>query len=315
MKKKCIETLKLFRYFKPLVILDNNNILAYHSMKLFIINIDNNSYERVGVFNGGIIEYIVSKFRLLTRVMRLEPRSCIPIDNSGNILISFCKRLWVANVKNREITEVYRFRKGMNHCQTLCNHNDSIYFGEYMLNPAKHEIHIYRYDKKNSFVQKVFTYKKGEINHIHQIIWDNYRKRYWIFAGDNGDASGIWYTDDDFRNLKVFLRGSQQYRACVAYVTKDELIYATDTPYEQNYIIKINLATKEILKHKKINGPGIYGISNRTHFFWATSIEPDLENVSGIRAWLTNRLAKGIEKKEVQLIAMNKQSEIGRAHV
>ncbi len=49
--------------------LDKNNILIYHPVKLFTLNLENNSFKRVGIFSSGIIEYIASiiKINIATR--------------------------------------------------------------------------------------------------------------------------------------------------------------------------------------------------------------------------------------------------------
>lgn len=294
-----------YRYYKPLAVLEKNKILVYFAMGIYVLDLEEKKKTRIGTFKSTAFKRIASRSRLLTRMMRIEPRSCIAID-SENYLLAFHKRLWKINLKNGDISEIYKFRKGMNHCQSFCENGDNIYFGDYMSNPDKHEINIYTFSKKNSLVDKIYTFPTGEVNHIHQIIWDKYRKRYWIFSGDEGDASSIWYTEDAFMSIKVFLRGSQLYRACVVFITPENLIYATDTPFEQNYIVKINIQTKECVKCKEINGPGIYGTCDNMYFYWATSIEPDIEYGVGLKTYFSYKMAKGINLREVHLICMNK---------
>lgn len=304
MEKRRIVVGKRLRYYKPLAVLDEDKILAYFGMGMYILDLKKNSKQKVGTFHSNIFNFFISRCRLVTRILRLEPRSCIEIDDS-NFLLAFHKKLWKISISTGKIIEIYRFRKGMNHCQSFCANGENIYFGDYMSNPYKHSINLYRFSKKDSSVNIVFTFSAGEVNHIHQIVWDEFRNRYWIFTGDEGNASAIWYTEDEFRSVILYLSGCQQYRACIVFVTPEDLIYATDTPFEQNYIIKINIETKECTKCKTINGPAIYGSRDDEYFYWATSVEPDIVPGNVFRNYLSYKVAAGINFKEVHLICMN----------
>lgn len=308
MGKRDVVEQKNERYYKPLVFLEENKVLAYHAMEIYVLDLKEGNKKKIATFDSTIFNRLISRYRLIVRMLRLEPRSCIEID-AENYLLAFHKKLWKINIKEGNITEVYRFRTGMNHCQSFCTNGENIYFGDYMSNPDKHTINLYKFSKKDLSVDIIYTFPEGEVNHVHQIIWDEYRSRYWIFTGDEGDASAIWYTENEFKSINLYLKGSQQYRACVVFVTPENLIYATDTPYEQNYIIKVNIDTKKCMKCKEINGPGIYGTSDDEFFYWATSVEPEISNGSVIRSLFSYHMAQGINLREVHLVCMSKSNE------
>ncbi len=85
--------------------------------------------------------------------------------------------------------------------------------------------------------QVVYTFPKGNINHVHGLFYDKYTQRVWGRTGDRENECIIGYTDDEFQTFYEVLRGGQEYRSCQLFFYKDFIVYATDSQYlEMRYV-------------------------------------------------------------------------------
>jgi len=121
------------------------------------------------------------------------------------------------------------------------------------------------------------------------------------FHSDFGDAACIWYTDDDFKTVKKYLSGSQQYRACVGFPTHEGLIYATDTPLEDNNIYIIS-KEGEVKKLCEISGSSIYGTNVKDKIVLSTVVEGHADGNQGIWSLVSYKRGKGIKSWYSNLI-------------
>ena len=97
-------------------------------------------------------------------------------------------------------------------------------------------------------------------------------------TGDDDDACIFGYTEDGFKTIVKEYSGSQQYRVCVPLFTEEEIIFATDSQFEQNMIRSINRETGEVRDLQKIQGSGIYAVQNGTLMMVSTTVEPSEVN-------------------------------------
>ncbi|MDP8219666.1 MAG: hypothetical protein P9M03_13180, partial [Candidatus Theseobacter exili] len=150
---------------------------------------------------------------------------------------------------------------------------------------------------------KAYEFPKNTITHIHSIIPDPYRNGVLILTGDEDGECGIWMAENDFQKVSPLLVGGQQYRSCCAFPTKDGILYATDTPIENNYIylMKQNGNKWVTEKIKELNGSCIYSTYWKNQFVFSTTVEPD-STIKGKRFWFTYKLGKGIKNNQVEVI-------------
>lgn len=161
----------------------------------------------------------------------------------------------------------------------LCQGNDgTIYFGEYCYNPNKKPMRIFQSKDNGDTWDVAYTFEDGGINHIHGIFNDPYTGRLWVATGDDDEACIFGYTEDGFKTLVREYIGTQQYRVCVPLFTPDEIIFATDSQYEQNYIRSIDRKTGEIRDLQAIQGSGIYAVQFGNTMLVSTTVEPSKVN-------------------------------------
>lgn len=180
----------------------------------------------------------------------------------------------------------------------LCQDSDgSIYFGEYFYNPERVPVRIFKSLDNGKSWNVVYTFKDGEINHIHGIFKDKFAGHLWVFTGDDDKACIAAYTTDGFKTLHREFEGQQEYRVCVPLFLKDSIVYPTDSQYCQNYIRKIDRSDKQIVNLQAIQGSGIYAVDTENFYLVSTTVEPSTVNTDkSSHLWFST---DGLEWREI----------------
>lgn len=236
-----------------------------------------NTKQYFAKVNGRIIG-LLSLFSLTRRLFRAEIRALYHFKNNVWMCIGR-KAIFKLNPKTHTFEKCCTIEKGtrpLNLCQSS---NGIIYYGEYCFNPNKNEMRIFQTKDNGDTWNVVFTFKNGEVNHIHGIFQDPFTNKLWVATGDDDDACVFGYTEDNFKTFVRAYEKSQQYRICVPLFTKDKIIFATDSQYEQNYIRVIDRNSGECSNIQAIQGSGIYAVQVGEHMMISTTVEPSDVNV------------------------------------
>ena len=220
---------------------------------------------------------VLSYFSLSRRLFRAEITHLYHFQNDTWMCIAK-KGIFKYKKENNRFEKICSIEKGsrpMNLCQV---HDGTIYYGEYCYNPDRKTMRIFQSKDNGNTWTVVYEFKEGEINHIHGIFNDPYTGLLWVATGDDDKACIFGYTEDGFKTFVKEYSNSQQYRVCVPMFTKDEIIFATDSQYEQNVIRSINRNTGEVKDLQKIQGSGIYAVQNGNLMMVSTTVEPSEVN-------------------------------------
>ena len=155
--------------------------------------------------------------------------------------------------------------------------NGAIYWGEYFDNPARDEVHIYASTDSGATWSVAYTFPKGAIRHVHNIVHDPWGDCLWVLTGDYGDECRILRATCDFSRVEAVLQGQQQTRAVAAIPTEDGLYFSSDTPLEPNYIYRLD-RQQALLQVSPISSSSIYGCRVGDHVFFSTMVEPSEVN-------------------------------------
>lgn len=278
--------------------------------KLFI---ENKAERKIITLPNSGLGRILSRLRMFVRMLRMEPRFVVGIDKY-KYLLSFKGAMYLLDTKQGRLEKELSYRTGMNNPLDVCviedeNGGKSAYFGEYWGNEEKDSVAVYKRNITGQW-SIVYEFSKNSITHIHQIQYDKYRDCIWILTGDSDSESGIWKADREFENVSPLVKGNQQYRACFIVPTENGLIYATDTPLEDNYIYYLNIDDKQCKILSELPGPCVYArMIGEKKFVCATSVEPD----SSLSKWkyrLSNKRGKGVKTNHSYLLAGSEQGDI-----
>jgi len=300
--------MKVINGKKPLCFVGDQIILGKNN-EIYFVDVNTLNTEKKILLPSTHQNRFLGKSKLLTRLFRL---GVINAEYYQNILyLTYNKRIYSVNINDYSVKEEYKFHRGRGplyiaKIDNLPGFVSGIYFGEYFGNDSKESVSIYRRSHEGEY-EVVHTFEEGEINHIHNIIADHYNDCVWILTGDFGDAAAIWRTDNNFKSVEPVLRGSQQYRACIAFPTKDGLLYATDSQFEENYIRLLSYKNQKAISKKiiPVNGSVIYGCKVKGNYNFSTSTEPGEGNGSGLAKWFETKRGAGIKKNESHIVSGN----------
>lgn len=256
-------------------------------------------------------ESLFAKWHWTERVFRLEPKTAILLNS--DCLLSCHGYIYRCNWQQGIISKEHQYRKSMNNPVHFCEienikgFEDGILYGEYWGNTNREEVRVFQRTKHGWKIK--YTFPSDSITHIHGFVCDAIKNRILILTGDMDNDSGIWEATNDFKCVRPILIGKQQYRSCVAFVHNDDILYATDTPLEQNYIYTYNENKKELKRICEISGPCIYGrqyIDEKgcKQYLFATSVEPD-SRIRGWRYLLTYKLGEGVHDRRTHIYKGN----------
>ena len=220
-----------------------------------------------------------ASFFLSRRLFRAEITHLYHFQNDTWMCIAK-KGIFRYNKDNKVFEKCCTIEKGsrpMNLCQSL---DGTIYYGEYCFNLERKPMRIFQSKDNGDSWTVAYEFKNGEINHIHGIFNDPYTNRLWVATGDDDEACIFGYTEDGFKSFVNIYSGTQQYRVCAPLFTPEEIVFATDSQYEQNVIRSINRQTGEVKDWQIIQGSGIYAVQNGNLMLVSTTVEPSDVNKS-----------------------------------
>ena len=243
-----IKTSFLTKKFFPISFFDNDLYIQKGS-KIGILDKD---FIFQFIFNcpeKSLTESILQNSSMARRVLRKGSHRIAKIKNT--FFLVFNKDIYYYDQNIQEFIKVdipFEGSRPLN----FNSSNNEIIFGEYFSNKDRSQpVKLFRIKSFNEF-NIINEFKKGDIRHIHNCIYDSYDCGWWILTGDSDSESRIYFLDDT--GLKEILSGSQKYR-CVEIIVDDKLlIIPSDTPQEVNYIRTLNKNTLKIISNYIVDG-------------------------------------------------------------
>jgi len=152
-----------------------------------------------------------------------------------------------------------------------------VFWGEYFDNPSRDEVHIYASTDGGTIWSVAYTFPKGAIRHVHNIVHDPWGNCLWLLTGDYGDECRILRASYDFSQVDVVLQGHQQARAVACVPTESGIYFSSDTPLEANAIYHLDREGK-LLQLAPLSSSSIYGCRVGRDVFFSTMVEPSAVN-------------------------------------
>jgi hypothetical protein len=154
---------------------------------------------------------------------------------------------------------------------------ETVFWGEYFDNASRDEVHIYASADGGSTWDVAYTFPKGSIRHVHNIVHDPWQDCLWVLTGDYGDECRVLRASCDFRQVDIVLKGNQQARAVALVPTEDGIYFSSDTPVESNAIYHLD-RNGELSQLAPLSSSSIYGCRVGADIFFSTMVEPSAAN-------------------------------------
>ena len=289
----------------PLIV-DDSRIVIYKHGKLYSYGLKTDERSLICRMKMPAYKKLFSYIRIFERTLRLEPR-CAAIVSDNSFILSYSGSIYCIDEKTNECKAEHTFREGMSNVlqfvsiRGIRGFEDSIVYGEYWQNKNREQVRIF--ERKDGSWRVVYSFPENTIKHIHGIVPDRRRDCVYILTGDEDKESGIWVARNGFQEVEPLLTGKQEYRACVGLADEKGLFFATDNPFETNYIryagLSENGRVTEISDVMEINGTCIYGTEWNGKLVLSTAVEQDYSiKRNRIASILSRKLGGGTKSAE-----------------
>ena len=234
------------------------------------------NWQKLAEFRPSWPRRLTVRNRFSARLLR-DGFHALSVLSSGGIVGAVPGAIVTLTPNQREFHPTFHIRRGTRPLHITAVPGAAVFWGEYFDNPARDEVHIYASGDAGASWQIAYTFPKGAVRHVHNIVYDSFQNCLWVLTGDYGEECRILRAACDFSRVEVVLQGNQQARAVAAIPTADGLYFASDTPLEQNFIYHLSPDGK-LSRLAPIAGSSIYGCRVGEHAFLSTMVEPSRVN-------------------------------------
>lgn len=174
----------------------------------------------------------------------------------------------------RPVLSVHR---GLRPLSLTLSPSGDLFFGEYFANPRRDAVHVFGSSDGGSW-EPIHTFSAGTVRHVHDVVWDPYRRGLWVLTGDDDREAGLWFTGDGFDTLEPVVRGTQHVRAVSVIPTENGLIVPTDSPRIENAIHLLELPEGRLTPLCPLPGSAFHALESEGLYLVSTVAEPSSVN-------------------------------------
>ncbi len=263
--------------------------------KVVCVNGDNILVSKGYILTDGQNQYrlldrkysLLSRSKLTRRFFRAEITSFYSLKDGTQLAVAK-KAIFKRKPEEKDFTKICTIPRGSKPLNLCFTPDGKVFFGEYFQNVENIPIHIYSLNIENGDMDRVFTFNKGEVNHIHGVFYDNFTGRIWVATGDSEHECILGYTEDEFQSFVEVFRGGQEVRSCQLFFYPDYIVYCTDSQFIHNSIKSIDRKTLEIKVLQNVQGSVIKGGQDGNVSFISTTVEPSKVNIDKhVYLWIT----------------------------
>ena len=235
-------------------------------------------WNEIGLYEPAWWRRLSSSSRLASRVVR-DGFHALAVSPSGNIVAAVPGAVITLPAGESRFRMSHKVMRGTRPLHIAATPDGRLFWGEYFDNSARDEVHIYASDDGGTTWQVGYSFPKGSIRHVHNIVHDAWENCLWILTGDEGAECRILRASCDLRTLDEVLAGSQQARAVALVPARDGMFFSSDTPYEENHIYFLD-RQGTLVQVANLSSSSIYGCGVGDAVFFSTMVEPSKVNMT-----------------------------------
>lgn len=233
-------------------------------------------WDPVGSFRAGWTRRISAANRITSRLFRGGFHALAILPNGG-LVAAIAGAIVTLGPNESEFRQTHEIRRGTRPLHIAAIPDGTVYWGEYFDNAARDEVHIYGSTDGGASWNIAYTFPRGSIRHVHNIVHDRWENCVWILTGDYGNECRILRAACDLSRVDTVLQGNQQARAVALVPGPEGLYFSSDTPLEKNYVYLLDRRGK-LSRRAEISSSSIYGCRVGESVFFSTMIEPSEVN-------------------------------------
>ncbi|MBS1850843.1 MAG: hypothetical protein JST79_08020 [Acidobacteria bacterium] len=219
----------------------------------------------------------LTSFTSLTSRLLRDGFHALAVLPAGHMVAAVPGAILSLRAGEREFRRTHRIVRGTRPLHIAATPAGQFFWGEYFDNPARDEVHIYGSQDGGETWSVAYTFPRGAIRHVHNILYDRWEDCLWVLTGDNGPECRILRASCDFRSVETVLAGNQQARAVAAVPAEHGLYFASDTPLEKNSVYFLGRGG-EVAPLAPLSSSSIAGCRAGDAMFFSTMVEPSQVN-------------------------------------
>ncbi len=237
---------------------------------------EDTAWQNVASFSPDWWRNVTSRYRLTYRLVR-DGFHALAVLDDGTMIAAVPGKIVTRAPEGKQFNSTHKVLRGTRPLHITAVPEGNIYWGEYFDNRYRAEVHIYASADRGQTWHVAHTFSAGEIRHVHNIVYDRWADCLWILTGDEGTECKILRASCDLRSIETVLSGNQQARAVAAIPAEHGLYLSTDTPFEQNHVLRLDRAGR-VYKVADLASSSIFGCRTINSFFFSTMAEPSQVN-------------------------------------
>lgn len=230
------------------------------------------NWQHVGRFRPSLRRKLSVSNRLTFRLFR-DGFHALAVHPSGAIVGVVPGAIVTLRPGELEFQATHVIRRGTRPLHLMALPSGTTFWGEYFDNPFREEVHIYASTDAGQNWNVAYTFPKGSIRHIHNLVYDPWESCIWVLTGDYGNECRIVRANSDFSRVETILQGKQQTRAAAALPCEDGLYFSSDTPLETNHVYRLD-RQGSLSQLASLTTSSIYGCRVGSQLFFSTMVEP-----------------------------------------
>jgi hypothetical protein len=244
------------------------------------------SWLPVGRFRPELRRQITVRNRVTARLWRdgFHALTVLPAGSSGpgssdsrSLVAAVAGGIVTLRPGESEFRVTHAITRGTRPLHIACVPDGRVYWGEYFDNAGREEVHVYGSSDGGESWGVAYTFPRGAIRHVHNIVHDPWERCLWILTGDYGEECRILRATYDLSGVETVLQGNQQARAVALVPMPDGLYFSSDTPLETNYVYRLDRQGR-LARLTELSSSSIYGCSVGDRVFFSTMVEPSEVN-------------------------------------
>jgi hypothetical protein len=215
----------------------------------------------------------LARFSLAARLLRYYVANFQIMDDGTRIAVAR-DGIYRADPGESQLSLSFRIKRG-SRPMNICVDGHRVIFGEYGDCFKNLEAYIYVSEDRGRTFDVAYTFPRGNIRHVHNVIADPYKDHYWILVGDYDTQPGIGVLSKDLKSIDWLLRGVPESRVVGAIIKPDSLLFGTDSDNGPNFIIRMDRQTGKLSKLLEVEGSSLYAASFGPVMAISTCVEPN----------------------------------------
>ncbi|MHC4696104.1 MAG: hypothetical protein ACYTFA_05105, partial [Planctomycetota bacterium] len=233
---------------------------ASHLLRIYRTADEGRTWEFIASLPRPFMRRLAEPSRLACRLLRHEVRSMVALSDGTCVAAN---RHWVyhcppgASTMRPSKIPIGDTPLMPPMCMTVGS-EQKIIWGEYGCYKYRRPMRVFVSTDAGRSFELAHRFEPDIIYHVHNVVWDEGLRRYWLLAGDYGHRAGIGLFSEDLADFEWVVKGQQEHRAVCAFALRDRLVYGTDTEIEPNAIISLDKDTGQPRRVCEVDGSCIY---------------------------------------------------------